>query len=91
VDWHAFDLEQLTGELRGHLRSGPDAEKLIWAFEEAVRIARIDDELLSYFVVAAVCLLARLDESSPRDVLEKFFRRSVSDEDWHRTYLPLFT
>jgi hypothetical protein len=89
VDWNSFDVEQLTRELRGNL-NGPDADKLIWAFEEAVEVARIDDELLSYLVVASLCLLARVDDSSPRAVLEAFFRRSVSDEDWRRTYLPLF-
>jgi hypothetical protein len=89
VDWNSFDVEELTRALRAHL-NGPDAEKLIWAFEEAVEVARIDDELLSYLVVASLCLLARVDESSPRTVLEAFFRRSVSDEDWRRTYLPLF-
>jgi hypothetical protein len=89
VDWDNFDLEKFTRDLRGHL-NGPDAENLIWAFEQAVHVARIDDELLSYMAVAILCLLARVDESSPRAVLEAFFRRSVSDEDWRRTYLPLF-
>jgi hypothetical protein len=88
-DWDNFDLEKLTSDLGGHL-NGPDAEKLIWAFEQAVQVARIDDDLLSYMAVAIVCLLARLDESSPRAVLERFFRCSISDEDWRRTYLPLF-
>ena len=89
VDWNSFDLEEFTRELHRNL-DGPDADKLIWAFEQAIQVARIDDELLSYLVVASLCLLARLDESSPRAVLEAFLRRSVSDDDWHRTYLPLF-
>ena len=89
IDWDGFDLEGLTRELRGNL-DGPDADKLVWAFERAVEIARKDDDLLSYLAVATVCLLARLDESSPRSVLESFFRRSVTDDDWRRTYLPLF-
>ena len=89
VDWDSFNLEEFTRELRGNL-SGPDADKLIWAFEHAVEVVRTDDDLLSYLVVALLCLLARLDESSPRTVLEAFFRRSVSDEAWRRTYLPLF-
>ena len=89
VDWESFDLEEFTRELRGNL-NGPDADKLVWAFEHAVGVARIDDDLLSYLAVAVVCLLARLDESSPRTVLEAFFRKSVTDEDWRRTYLPLF-
>jgi hypothetical protein len=81
VDWDSFNLEEFTRELRGNL-SGPDADKLIWAFEHAVEVVRTDDDLLSYLVVAILCLLARLDESSPRTVLEAFFRRSVSDEAW---------
>jgi hypothetical protein len=89
VDWDSFDIEEFTRELRGNI-DGPDADKLIWAFERAIQVARIDDDLLSYLIVAILCLLARVDESSPRSVLEAFFRRSVSDEDWHRTYLPLF-
>lgn len=89
VDWNNFDLEEFTRELRGNL-AGPDADKLVWAFERAVEVARIDDDLLSYLVVATLCLLARLDESSPRSVLESFFRQSVTDEAWRRTYLPLF-
>ena len=89
VDWESFDLDEFTRELRGSL-SGPDADNLISAFELAVEVARIDDEMLSYLVVAIVCLLARMDESSPRSVLEAFFRRSVTDEAWRKTYLPLF-
>jgi hypothetical protein len=34
VDWDSFDLEEFTRELRGNL-DGPDADKLIWAFEHA--------------------------------------------------------
>ena len=49
VDWDSFDLEEFTRELRGNL-SGPDADKLIWAFEHAVEVARTDDDLLSYLV-----------------------------------------
>jgi hypothetical protein len=89
VDWDSFELEEFTRELRENL-NGPDADKLIWAFERAVQVARIDDDLLSYLIVAILCLLARVDESSPRAVLEAFFRRSITDEDWRRTYLPLF-
>ena len=88
VDWERFDLEQLTRELRSNLR-GPDGEKMIWAFEEAVRVARIDEERLGFLLVALVCLLAKVDASSPRSVLDAFFRRSVSDEEWQLRYLPL--
>jgi hypothetical protein len=79
VDWDTFGVERLAAELRGK-RSGPDAEKMIWAFEEAVRVARIDQDLLDYLLVATCCLLARVDNSSPRDILETFFRRSLTTE-----------
>jgi hypothetical protein len=88
VDWDTFDVGRLASELRDK-RSGPDAEKMIWAFEEAVRVARIDDALLDYLLVATCCLLARTDGSSPRDILETFFRRSLTTEEWQQYYLPL--
>jgi hypothetical protein len=89
VNWDSFDLEDLSGELRQ--RPGDaDAEKTIWAFEEAVRVARIDDELLGYQLAAITCLLARLEGCSPRDVLEAWFRRSISDDEWRERLLPLF-
>lgn len=88
LDWDAFDLTRLAGELRAR-RIGPDGEKMIWAFEEALRVARIDRHLLDYVLVAAVCLIARADGISPRQVLEAFFRRSVSDREWRERYLPL--
>jgi hypothetical protein len=40
--------------------------------------------------VATVCLLARSEGSTPRTVLETFFRRSVSDEEWRGRYAGLF-
>ena len=89
VDWDEFELERLTDELRAK-RGGPDAERMIWAFEEALRLARIDPDLLSYLLAAITCLLARLDDVTPRDVLETFFCRSISDEEWRRSYRPLF-
>jgi hypothetical protein len=88
VDWDTFGVERLAAELRDK-RSGPDAEKMIFAFEEAVRIARIDEDLLDYLLVATCCLLARIDDSSPRDILETFFRRSLTTEEWREHYLPL--
>lgn len=89
VNWDTFDLEHLTGELRQH-PGDADAEKTIWAFEEAVRVARIDDDLLGYQLAAITCLLARLEGCSPRAVLETWFRRSISDEEWSAHLLPLF-
>ena len=48
VDWDEFRLERLAGELREDL-SGPEAERMIFAFEEALRLARSDEELCLTF------------------------------------------
>jgi hypothetical protein len=89
VDWDSFDLDALTRAVRAS-GQGPDAERMIWAFEEGLRVARLDPELLSYLLAATTCLLARLDGCSPRDVLEAFFRRSIPDREWRDRFLPLF-
>ena len=89
VDWDAFSLDALAASVR-ETRNPADSEKMVWAFEEALRIARIDQELLDYLLVAVVCLIARGSEESPREVLEAFFRRSVGDDEWQERYLPLF-
>jgi hypothetical protein len=89
VDWNSFELDGLAAAVRAQ-GDGPDAERMIWAFEEAVRVARIDPELLSYLLAALTCLVARAEGCSPRDVLESFFRRSIPDEEWRGRYLPLF-
>ncbi len=88
MDWDRFELSALAHEIRATGKPA-DAEKMIWAFEEAVRVARIDDALLDYLLVATCCLLARTDGSSPRDILETFFRRSLTTEEWQQYYLPL--
>jgi hypothetical protein len=89
VDWDSFDFDGLAAAVRSR-GGGPDAERMIWAFEEALRVARIDPELLSYLLAATTCLVARLEDCSPRDVLEAFFRRAIPDEEWRQSYLPLF-
>jgi hypothetical protein len=89
VDWDSFDLDALAAAVRSG-GSGPDAERTIWGFEEGVRVARMDPELLPYLLAALTCLVARLDDCTPRDVLEAFFRRSIPDEEWRGRYLPLF-
>ena len=89
VDWDDFSLERLATELREDL-SGPEAERMILAFEEALRLARTDEELLPHLLAATTCLLARVDGTTPRGVLETFFRRSVSDQVWRARYVPLF-
>jgi hypothetical protein len=89
IDWDRFEAGALVDELRERV-GGADGEKMIWAFEEAVRVARIDEHLLDYMLAAVVCLLARVNDSSPRTVLELFFRRSVPDQEWRDRYAPLF-
>ena len=41
-------------------------------------------------LAAAVALSAVVEESSPRTVLEQWFRRSLPDDVWRERYLPLF-
>jgi hypothetical protein len=89
MDWDGFDLDVLRTELRKEL-PGPEAERMVFAFEEALRVARLDPELLPHFLAAVTCLLARAEGTTPRHVLETFFRRSASDEAWRERYLPLF-
>jgi hypothetical protein len=88
-DWNSFDMERLAAQLRAD-PGGPEGERMIWAFEEALRVARAGDDLLPHFLAATTCLLARLEETTPRTVLEGFFRRSASDDAWRARYLPLF-
>jgi hypothetical protein len=89
MDWDRLELDDLVRELRENV-GGPDGEKMIWAFEQAIRVGRIDPELLEYMLAAVVCLLARSSDDSPRAVLEDFFRRSITDQEWRERYLPLF-
>jgi hypothetical protein len=89
MDWHEFDLAPLAQELRATLPP-PEAEKMVWAFEQAVAVARVDGELLDFLLAASICLAARRGDTSPREVLESYFRRSVPDEIWRDRYLPLF-
>jgi hypothetical protein len=69
---------------------GAEGEKMLWAFERALRVAAVDTELLGHLLAATVCLIAADEQSSPRTVLEAFFRRSISDRRWREDYLPLF-
>jgi hypothetical protein len=89
VNWHEFTLERLAAELRDDL-SAPEAERTVYAFESALRVARLDPELLPHLLAAVTCLLAHTDKTTPRSVLETFFRRAVSDETWRERYQPLF-
>jgi hypothetical protein len=89
VDWDNLELEKLVRELRENV-GGPDGEKMVWAFEQALSVARIDPGLLDYVLAAVVCLLAHSTDETPRAVLEAFFRRSISDREWRERYVELF-
>jgi hypothetical protein len=88
--WDDLDLTALHRELRNALPA-PEAEKMIWAFERALSVARVDGDLLRYLLAATASLVARAEDSSPRDVFEAFFRRSVSDEEWRDRYAGLLS
>jgi hypothetical protein len=88
LDWHELDLETLAAELRATLPPA-EAEKMIWAFEQAVGVARIEGDLLRYLLAATAALIARAEDSSPRTIFEAFFRRSVSDDEWRDRYAGL--
>lgn len=87
-NWDELDLEPLQRELRSALPAA-EAEKMIWAFDQALSVARIDGDLLRYLLAATASLVARAEDSSPRHVFEAFFRRSVSDEEWRDRYAGL--
>jgi hypothetical protein len=89
IDWHELDLSALARELRATLPAA-EAEKMVWAFEQALAAARVDADLLRYLLAAVASLLASAEGSSPRTVFETFFRRSVSDDEWRDRYAGLF-
>lgn len=88
MDWDALELSVLFEDIRDRF-GGPDAEKMVWAFERALETARIDEHLLDYLHVAVVCLVAHSRNETPRTVLEQVFRRSVSDDEWRDRYARL--
>ena len=88
VDWHDLDLGELSERLRAE-SSAPDADRTIWAFEQVLTIARGDPELLEFVLAAAVCLVARSDETTPRHVLKTYLRRAPTDARWHDELRPL--
>lgn len=88
LDWHELDLEALAAELRSTLPPA-EAEKMIWAFDQAVAVARIEGDLLRYLLAATAALIARVEDSSPRTIFEAFFRRSISDDEWRDRYAGL--
>jgi hypothetical protein len=90
MDWNTVDPEPLFEAIR---KRGPasDAERSVWAFERALLAARIDGDLLRHLLIACVCLVAHDEGETPRTVLERLFRRSVSDREWDEDYKPLLT
>jgi hypothetical protein len=90
VDWSTVDPEPLFDAIR---ERGPasDAERSVWAFERALVAARIDGDLLRHLLVACVCLVAHEEGETPRTVLERLFRRAVTDDEWFADFAPLFT
>ena len=88
INWHELDFEALSRELRSTLPPA-EAEKMVWAFEQALSVARVDGDLLRYVLAASASMIARAEDSSPRAVFEAFFRRSVSDDEWRDRYARL--
>jgi hypothetical protein len=88
VNWNTVDTERLFDAIRDR---GPaaDAERSVWAFERALVAARMDGALLRHLLVACVCLVAHEEGETPRAVLERLFRRAISDEEWRKDYAPL--
>jgi hypothetical protein len=88
MDWDTVDPSALFDEIRERFL-GPDAERMVWAFERALAAARVDPHLLDYLLVASACLVAHAEQVTPRTVLEQYFRRSVADDEWRDRYAPL--
>ena len=88
MDWHDVDPTDLFAVVREE--SGPaDAERMVWAFDQALAAARVDPSLLDHLAAAAVCALAYRDGTTPRLVAEHLFRRAVTDESWRDRYSGL--
>lgn len=90
MNWHDVDSAPLFEAIR---RQGPpaDAERMVWALEQVLAGARADPELLDHLAVAAVCAVAYRDTETPRAVLERLFRRAISDERWRSDYASLLS
>ncbi len=89
MDWHEFDAERLFELIRSDVPTA-DAERTIAAFELVLEAARADPAVLDYLLVAAVSLVALAEDETPRTILDRLFRRAVSDEEWRDVYAPLF-
>ena len=90
MDWHDLDADPLFDAIREQAPP-PDAERMIWALERALRVARIEPGLLDHLAVAAICALAYRDGTTPRATLELLFRRAVDDDTWRDEYASLLS
>jgi hypothetical protein len=88
ADWNGLDLESVAVHLRE--RAGTrDVEKTVWAFEQALELAREDAELLDYLLTAVVCVIAHMSDTTPREILEIYFRHAPSEARWRSELRPL--
>ena len=76
MQWDDVEPERLFEAIRSRGTSA-DAERTVWAFERALAVARLDPELVRHLLIAAVCIVAYEDGTSPRRVLsaQHFVRR----------------
>ncbi|HEU5490682.1 MAG TPA: hypothetical protein VFU84_07795 [Gaiellaceae bacterium] len=88
MQWDDVEPERLFEAIRSR-GTAADAERTVWAFERALAVARLDPELVRHLLIAAVCVVAYEDGTSPRRVLEELFRRSISDAEWRERFEPL--
>jgi hypothetical protein len=85
MDWHELDPSRLFEVIRDET-TPPDAEQMVWALDHIFAGARIDPQLLDHLATASVCALAFRDSDTPRAVLERLFRRAISDSRWRTEY-----
>jgi hypothetical protein len=88
IDWNELDLTALAAQLRRGSRD-EDAERMVVAFEHAVALARADEAFLDDLLVAVVCLLAHAEGTTPREILDGYFRRAMTDQRWRVELAPL--
>ena len=88
MDWHELDATALFQTIREQAPPA-DAERMVWAFEQVLDVARVDPALLDHLAAAAVCTVGYRDGETPRGVSENLFRRAISDERWQSDYASL--
>jgi hypothetical protein len=75
-------VDRAFERLVSQLVQAPGGRRLARVVEDVQELAERDDDSLVDWVVAAVCVLAISWETTPRSVLEDFFRRAVADDVW---------